>query len=275
MLTLAGLHTVSILVDTGVFLLCGAWLQLRQARRLLQASRLWPAFEPEATRSLLKFGAFVWLQSLGGVIFSQFDRILLGITLGAQAVAPYSLCVQFSQPIAGLTGSGLNFLFPYLSGRAGSMSNHELRRTLLKAFTCNFAAVAVCACGLLLAGDRLMRLWAGAAVAQSAAKILPLIVVGSALLGLSVTGIYALQALGMFRTVAFISLGSRVAMLPLMIYLLHTMGLQGLAISRACFGAVALLVYLPLGRAVGASANAARPAPPAGAPLAFQEGSKL
>jgi O-antigen/teichoic acid export membrane protein len=69
---------------------------------------------------------------------------------------------------------------------------------------------------------------------------------GSALMGLSVTGTYAMQALGLFRMVALITLGSRAAMLLMMIVLLRHMGLQGLAWSRLCYGAAALLVYLPL-----------------------------
>jgi O-antigen/teichoic acid export membrane protein len=72
------------------------------------------------------------------------------------------------------------------------------------------------------------------------------ITLSSALMGLSVTGTYAMQALGLFRTVAFISLASRTAMLLLMIQLLRHMGIQGLALSRLCYGSVALLVYVPL-----------------------------
>lgn len=273
-LALSGRRTVSILAATGVFLVLGTFMQFRQLRRLLGTARLWPAFEPEATRALLRFGAFVWLQTLGGLIFAQFDRILLGISMGALAVAPYSLCVQFAQPLAGLTASGLNFLFPYLSKRAGTMSNDALRRTLLKAFACNLAVVACGAAVLLLAGDRLMRIWAGAAVAQSAAKIFPSIVLGSALIGISVTGVYALQALGLFRKLAFITLGSRAALLPLLIYLLHQKGLQGLAISRVCLGSVALLVYLPLWRFLAAGSRATHPVWSPAIPLALQEGSK-
>jgi O-antigen/teichoic acid export membrane protein len=195
---------------------------------------------------LLGLGVFVWLQAVGAVVFGQLDRILLGVSLGALAVAPYSLCVQFAHPIFGLSASSLNFLFPYLSGRASTFSNAALKRTLLKAFACNLLLVA-CGAGLvLLVGPRLVRLWAGPAVALSAAKILVPIVLGSALMGLSVTGTYAMQALGLFRTVAFISLGSRTAMLLLMIELLRHMGLPGLALSRLCYGSVALLVYLPL-----------------------------
>jgi O-antigen/teichoic acid export membrane protein len=270
-LALAGQRTVSILIATAVFMVLGTAMQFREVRRLLGGPSLWPAFEPQATRALLKFGAFVWLQALGGVIFAQFDRILLGISLGAQAVAPYVLCVQFAQPIAGVAASGLSFLFPLLARRAGNTSPEALRRTLFKALACNLAAVGGGMAALLLVGDRLLRIWAGAAVAQNAAKILPLVVLGSALTGSSVTGIYALQALGRFRTVSLISLGSRAAMLPLMIFLLHRMGLEGLAISRVCLGSVALLVYLPLWRFV--TPGAERSPVTAAAPFALQEGS--
>lgn len=245
-LALLGQKTPSILVATAVFLALGTFIQFRQLRKFLGAVPLWPRFQSIQLRVLLGLGVFVWLQAVGAVVFGQLDRIFLGVSLGALVVAPYALCVQFAQPIFGLTASGLNFLFPYLSGRASIISNAGLKRTLLKAFTCNLLLVACGSGTLLLVGDRLIRLWAGPAVAQSASTILAPIVLGSALMGLSVTGIYAMQALGLFRTVALISLASRTAMLLLMIQLLRHMGLQGLALSRLCYGSVALLVYAPL-----------------------------
>jgi O-antigen/teichoic acid export membrane protein len=246
-----GQGTIGILLATGIFLALGTYLQFRQLRRFLGPASLWPLFQSPMlqsteTRVLLGLGIFVWLQALCAVIFGQFDRILLGVSMGALAVAPYALCVQFAHPIFGLTASGLNFLFPYLSGHAATMSAAVLKRVLLKAFACNLLMVACGAGTLLVVGNRLLRLWAGPAIAQSAGKILVPIVLGSALLGLGVTGTYALQALGLFRTVAIISVVSRAAMLLLMIQLLHHWGLQGLALSRLCYGAAALLVYLPL-----------------------------
>lgn len=241
-----GQRTIGILAATAVLMAFGTHMQFRQLPRFLGAVSLRPRFHPTETQALLGLGIFVWLQAIGGVVFGQLDRIVLGVTLGALAVAPYSLCAQFAHPIFGLTASGLSFLFPYLSGRAGTLSIGSLKRTLLKAFACNLALV-ICGAGLLLfEGPRLIRLWAGPVVATSASKILVPIVLGSTLMGLSVTGTYAMQALGLFRTVAVISLGSRAAMLLLMIELLRHMGLQGLALSRLCYGSAALLVYLPL-----------------------------
>jgi O-antigen/teichoic acid export membrane protein len=245
-LALMGRRTPSILMASAVFTVLGTYVQFRELRTLLGPVSFWPVFHPEETRALLSRGVFVWLQTLGAVVFGQFDRILLGVSLGALAVAPYALCVQFAQPIFGLTASGLHFLFPYLSGRVGVTANSALKRTVLKAFLSNLSIVACGAGILLLFGDRLIRIWAGPAVARDAAGILPPVVLGSALMGLSVTGTYTMQALGRFRTVALISLGGRTAMLPLMILLLHRSGLTGLATARAGYGAAALLVYLPL-----------------------------
>lgn len=238
--------TVSILVATIGFLILGTYLQFREAAKLLGDHSFWTGFDLSECHSLLGKGVFAWLQALGGVVFGQFDRIFLGIALGAVAVAPYSLCVQFAHPIFGLTAAGLNFLFPYLSGRASAISQSELRRILWKAFACNVLFVAAASCALLLFGNVVLRLWAGATVAQKAAPILPPIVFGTALLALSVTGTYALQALASFRTVAYFSLASRAALLLLMIDLLRHDGLQGLAWSRVCYGAIAVLIYIPL-----------------------------
>jgi O-antigen/teichoic acid export membrane protein len=271
----SGHGTVSILAATAVVMASGTYMQFRQLRRYIGPVSLWPVFQRGETRVLLGLGIFVWLQAVGAVVFGQFDRILLGVSLGALAVAPYSLCVQFAHPIFGLSASGLNFLFPYLSGRATTISSAALKRTLLKAFACNLLLVACGACTLLLFGDRLIRLWAGPAVAQGASRILVPIVLGSALMGLGVTGTYAMQALGLFRTVALISLGSRTAMLLLMIVLLRHMGLQGLALSRLCYGSVALLVYLPLLGRLSAVNRRREGASPLAIPYKLPEEAKL
>jgi len=271
-LALFGCRTVSILVATGVFLTLGTYGQIRGLRSFLGDVSFWPTFEWRESKALVELGVFVWLQTLGSVVFGQFDRILLGVSLGALAVAPYALCVQFAQPVYGLTASALHFLFPYLSGRAGSLSNAVLKRTLLKAFVANALFVSCGAGILVVSGDRLLRMWAGPSVAMSAKGILVPIVVGSALMGLSVTGTYAMQALGRFRTVALISLCGRSAMLLLMIYLLHHAGLRGLAAARVCYGLIALMVYLPLVRELGVLGKEASPDRSMATPCELQEG---
>jgi O-antigen/teichoic acid export membrane protein len=220
---------------------------------------LWPAFNRDAAKALFGFGIFSWLQAIAGAVFGQVDRLLLGVSLGAVAVASYALCVQLAQPVFGLTASGLHFLFPYLSGRASTISRAEFRRTVLKAFVCNLALVAAGTALLLGFGDRILRAWAGEAIAQAAAPIFPLIVLGSAPLGLSVTGTYALFALGSVRSVAWLSLAGGAAMLLTMAWLLPLSGVRGLAIARLCYGSFALLIYVPLFRRLSSGPMTATP----------------
>jgi O-antigen/teichoic acid export membrane protein len=242
--SVSGGRSPSIMRVTAALLAAGTLLQFRKLRRFVSPP-LWPSFRGHETSTLLRVGFFVWIQALGSVIFRQFDRILLGVSLGAEAVAPYSLCIQLSEPLFGLTASGLSFLFPYLSGRSSTLSPDVLRHTVIKAFLCNLLFVGTGAGLLLVTGNRLLQLWAGRFVAHSAASILPFIIIGSALSGLSVTGTYAAQALGLFRAVAFINLGSRAALLLLMFRLLHHGGVHGLAVARMLYGFATLLVYLP------------------------------
>jgi O-antigen/teichoic acid export membrane protein len=272
LLALLGQGTVSILLATAAFLLLGAWMQFRQVCRFVGPFPLRPKFHRDEARLLLGVGFFAWLQALGGAIFGQADRILLGVSLGAVVVAPYALCVQFAQPIFGLTASGLHFLFPWLSVQTKEHSRSSFRRTVLRAFLCNLLLVAVGAAVLLLLGERLIRLWAGPAVAHSASGIIVPIVASSALMGLGVTGTYAMQALGLFRTVACISLAGHSIMLLVMLFLLHHDGLRGLALSRLGYGAVALIVYLPLLAGSMRNTQESAPAVASPAPCELQEG---
>jgi O-antigen/teichoic acid export membrane protein len=199
-------------------------------------------------RTLFAFGAFSWMQAVCGVIFSQADRLFLGVSLGAVAVASYALCAQMAQPIYGFAASGLHFLFPHLAGRSAAHSPSVLRKGVLTAFACNLLFVTASTAALLLFGQRILHAWAGDAIARSSVTVLPIIVWSTALLGLNVTGTYTLFALGRVRTVTWLSFAGGTAMLMMMVYLLPRFGIAGLAVSRLVYGATTLLLYFPLVR---------------------------
>jgi O-antigen/teichoic acid export membrane protein len=237
---------VGIMAATAILLLLGVWIQLIHLKRLLGADSLIPAFDRGATRALFAFGIFSWVQAISGVIFSQSDRLITGVSLGATAVASYALCVQMAQPIYGLAASGLHFLFPYLSGRRGTSSAAAFRRSVLLAFVANLLLVSTGLVILLLFGNRVLYAWGGASIAQSAKPVLPMIAWGSALLGLNVTGYYAMLALGRVKTVTWLNLAGGAIMMLLMASLLPHYGVRGVAIARLFYGPITLLLYLPL-----------------------------
>jgi len=240
-------HNVSVLMAvTGLTMVAGLWLQLVALKRLLAAKSLMPAFNRDAMRALLGFGAFSWLLAVSGVVFSQTDRLMLGVSAGAAAVASYALCTQMAQPIFGFTASGLHFLFPYLSNRNASSSAASLKSPVLIAFVCNVTFVAMTTGALLIFGGRILHAWAGPEIARSAAPVLSVIIWSSALMGLNVTATYALLALGRVRVVTWLNLAGSAVMLLLMLCLTPRFGIQGIAMARLGYGVVPLFLYIPL-----------------------------
>jgi len=246
-----GQRMAAILSETVLVLAIGVYLQFHSLRHLMRLSDLYPRVHAD-TKRLLSLGVFPWLQALGSILFGQLDRILLSVYMGTVAVTPYALCVQFAQPITGVSASGLSFLFPYLSKRASTITTTELKLRLARAFMCNLI-VAVCGTvGMLSIGRYVIQLWAGPAVAQSATGLLLPVTMGSALASLGATATYAMQAMGKFRTVALIALGGRCGLFFLMALLMRRFGIEGLAYSRLCYGVIPLAVYIPLLRAIHA-----------------------
>ena len=266
-----GHRVPSILLATGLALAVGVFFQFRGLRTYFGPVSLLPTFDRQELGLLVRPGMFVWIQSACGVIFGQLDRILLAVSFGAAALAPYAVCVQFAAPIFGLSASGLHFLYPLMSRKAPNASGAMLQRLVAKSFACNLLIVVVPSVALLALGGRAIHLWSGSAITRQSLAILPGVVLGTALWGLSVTGTYTMQALGRFRTVALLNIGGRICALFLLVYLLRHRGLEGVVLARVFYGATALLVYIPLLRWLWLS-RPARTAAPAYSAGELQEG---
>jgi O-antigen/teichoic acid export membrane protein len=251
LLSMRGFGVAAIMVATACFMVLSTAAQIFRLKHYLGASSLLPSFDRQATSALFSVGAFSWLLAVSGVVFTQADRLLLGVSLGATTVTAYALCVQMAQPVYGIASSGLHFLFPYLSARNAISEQFAIRKAVLAAFAVNLLIVAAGTGILLVYGPVALYAWVGRPVAQSAVSILTPIVCSFALLGLSVTGYYSLLALGHFHMVTALNLFGGSIMLLLMVWLLQLQGVHGIAMARLSYGLIALLMYVPLARVLG------------------------
>jgi O-antigen/teichoic acid export membrane protein len=239
-------HSVSaIMILTALVVTVALCLELGQLHRLLR-SPIWPCFDVGIAKALFTFGIFCWIQAVSAVLFGQADRLITGLSIGAASVASYSLCAQLAQPVSGVVASGLHFLFPYISARSARDSLASLRRAVALAFGANLLLVAVAAAVLLFLGPRLLLLWSGPIAAASAKALLPVLVIGTAAQGMSVTGCYTLLALGRVRVVTLVNLGAGAALLCAAPWLLDRFEVMGVAMARLLAGFCTLLVYVPL-----------------------------
>jgi O-antigen/teichoic acid export membrane protein len=209
-----------------------------------------PSYDGPVSHDLLRFGAFTWILAAAGVVFSQADRLVGGASLGAAGIVSYALCAQLSQPVYGLTAAGLHFLFPYIASRREDKDGNALNKTLLIAVSANVGMVVTAAAILLAASDRLLHLLAPDALAQAGAQVMPWVLAGSTLLALSVTGSYAMVALGRVRTVAALNVAACVALVLFTAGSLRDRGVLAIADGRIAFALIAMCVYIPLWREV-------------------------
>lgn len=223
-------------------------IQMQQLKRLIGDRRLTPIVDTVTTKALLGFGIFTWMQATAGLLVGQVDRLAAGFALGTSAVAVYTICVQLTQPIYGITAAGLHFLFPLLASETADNSHPSPRRAVVLALLSNFAFVAVALASLLLFGDFILRHWVGITMADAAAGILPVVAWGSALSALAVTGCYTLLATGRPKAVAFLNVAGGLMMAGALLLLTPPLGLVGVAYSRLLPGCAALLIYIPLTR---------------------------
>ncbi len=237
---------VYIMAATTAFAAMALLAQFIRLRQLLDYQSLAPSFDPVATKELIRFGIFTWLLSATGVMFSQADRLIAGASMGASAVVSYALCAQMSQPVYGITAAGLHFLFPHLASQRATAAPAALRKTLLVAFLMNALIVCTLSGLLLVFSDRLLRLLASETIARSCTALLPSVLAGSALLALSVSGSYAMLALGRVRPVTLINLAGTVALVLVIAFFLRTFGVKAIVWARFSFALISLLVYVPL-----------------------------
>jgi len=234
---------VAIMAATLAVVTGSAVLQITAAWMVVGPMSLVPAIGRDTFSEVFGFGCYSWLQAVAGCIFSQADRMLIGVLLGTSAVASYSVCIQAAQPIHGLIAAGLHFVFPHLSARFSKAQMTEHKRVVRSIFWLNVILAVVLCLPLVLFSRLVLRLWIGTAFAQQSWIVLSIIAAGFGLLALNITGHYALLALGQVRLVSMLNLAGGTAMLMAMIVLAPRFGLVGVAVGRLLYGPVTLLMY--------------------------------
>jgi O-antigen/teichoic acid export membrane protein len=245
-LAVRGSGVLAIMLGTVVLTTLGTIVQGFALCRHVGGNVFRPAFDRDTAQGLFTLGGYTWLQAIASVLFSQADRLILGATLGASAVAYYGISLQLAQPIHGLTAAGLHVLFPHLAAHPTGNSYITLRRPIITALAINCLSAFGLTALVLLCGPRVLSLWMGQAFAEHTATLLPLIAAGFGLLALNVTAHYSLMAMGSFRFVTALNVAGGLVMLAVMAALMPTRGVHGAAIARLIYGPITCLLYLPL-----------------------------
>ena len=255
-----GLGVVDIMLATLAIATLAAVAQGFAVRMTAGPIILLPSMHRETLSLIANFGCFSWLQAVSAAVFGQIDRLVVGMFLGAPAVASYALCAQAAQSVHGVVAAGFHVLFPHLSSRLEGEPLADLRRTVWLAFKTNLALAILLGAPFILLGRPILSLWMGRGFAGQVWPVLSILSCSFALFALNVTAHYTLLAMGRARLVTVVNIVAGAAMFLLMLLLTPRFGMLGTACARLICGPITCILYYPLYQMIrGSSSNLVAP----------------
>jgi O-antigen/teichoic acid export membrane protein len=185
------------------------------------------AFDRGRIRELVGFGVWVSVTNVIGPILTSVDQIFVGSTLGAAAVAHYSVPMNLVNRSQIVAAALARTLFPRFSRLAAGEAMKLAERTAVSlAYT--FAAI----CGpAIIVGNAFLILWIGATFATYAGPILQILMIGAWINGVSFIPFSLLQGQGRPDLVAKIHTLEFVPFIAVLWFLLQEFGLPGAALA--------------------------------------------
>lgn len=197
-------------------------------------------FRIDVLKGLLGLGALFSIQQVLGTVVFALPAIIISASLGAAAVTPYNLCQRLFNLFAVVQNAFMLPLWPAYSEANARGEYGWIRRTLVRSLGAT-VALSVLPMGLgALAAPWIMKLWVGGAseAAMPGQTLVWLLFAWNAVIFLQQPFGYLLAGVSEVRRLTLYSVANAAVAVPLMIWMVGTMGLSGVVLGL-------LLAYLP------------------------------
>lgn len=204
-------------------------------------------------RKILKYSLFAWISGLGSILFSQGDRVLVGILLGPVAAGAYSICTGVAARLNSLASSATQVLVPFASSYQAHGKNTEIAKVyfhLLRLVGCLLAAAGIV---LILWSKWLLSVWISPQFSLSYSGVFGILILAYTLFSISAPGYHIAFGLGRPEVPAITTVGGALIMLVCIGILSPTWGLPGAAVANIAY-AVAILINFYAARQLGPKA---------------------
>jgi len=182
-------------------------------------------------RAQWRFAAGISANSLVGAIITQADKVILSGVAPLKDLGYYSVAATVAAALWFVSLPINTAVYPRLVQLLAAKDDAEVARVFHKA--CQAVAVPLLPAGITLAlfGRAVVEVWTGnAATADQAGPIVPLIVTGTTLYGLSSVPAYLQFAAGWPRPTLYTSIVAAIVLVPATVYAVSLVGAPGAAL---------------------------------------------
>jgi O-antigen/teichoic acid export membrane protein len=181
-------------------------------------------------RTVFSFSAALFVINIAGQVQTKTDEIVIGAALPVSSVTPYAIAGRQSGLPQLLTDQFMKVLMPLASQLNAADDRHGLRLLYLNSTRLTLAIAVPLVCGLVVLSRPFLAVWVGPDYA-GAAPLVTLLAIAS----LFNTSLWPagniLQGMARHRPLALFAIGSALANLLLSIWLVHPLGVAGVALG--------------------------------------------
>ncbi|HEX3704023.1 MAG TPA: oligosaccharide flippase family protein [Vicinamibacterales bacterium] len=187
-------------------------------------------FSRKQWREVTTFSVYLFVIQIASQISFNIDNIVIGAVMGTAAVAVYTVALRLADYQRRLCDQFSGMLFSVAVGFGAEGNVAALRQTLVEGTRVAVTLVVGASVCLVGFSGPLIRHWMGAEFDGSVAPFVVLAAAGVIVVSQAAVG-NVLIAVGSHKLLAAVWLGEALVNLPVSLYLVHRMGLVGVAVG--------------------------------------------
>lgn len=236
---------VAVLIGILVLSIIKTGFKAREINRLLNVTNChWPSIDGLYLRRVGNFGKWQWIQSVGGMLFSVADRLLVGAIFGATDLARYSVCLQLAQFAHAIPAVAMQIIFPWASAK--TEKGKSLRQLPLKKYALYAGALcAILPLMLYFSLPVVLKIWMGEEFFVENITLGSVLLLAYGILAFNVPAHYLLMGLGKIKYLSLINLAAGLASVVTSL-LLASLGLIWFSAAKLLFGPIILVNFIKL-----------------------------
>jgi O-antigen/teichoic acid export membrane protein len=195
-------------------------------------------------RDVTSFSVYLFVIQIASQISFNIDNIVIGAVLGTASVAVYTVALRLAEYQRRLCDQFSGMLFSVAIGFGAEGNVAALRQTLIEGTRVAITLVIGASVCLVGFSGPLIRHWMGADFDGSVAPFVTLAIAGVIVVSQAAVG-NVLIAVGSHKLLAAVWLGEAAVNLPVSVFLVHRIGLLGVALGTLtplAFGHLGLLL---------------------------------
>ncbi|MED4967021.1 oligosaccharide flippase family protein [Heyndrickxia coagulans] len=197
----------------------------------------------ETINEIFSYSFYTWLQGISTLLFSQLDKIIIGIFIGTKAVTLYSVSTQFASQIHAFGAAVFSYIFPRISALFEKGDYHNIQNWFKKLFKLEVISMLIITFVMLMFSNLFMKFWMGEHFAKESIYIVKGLIIAYAVLSLNIIPHYVLNGLGKVKLNLTLMTVTYIFSLILFIILTPLLGVSGMVYSKI-FVFIPNIIYL-------------------------------